>query len=82
MRNTEYGIAERNSMIIIIIKPRPRVVLLCLSAKFRQIIQGSKKKQTSNHTRIKSNNRLLLKHFCFNVMTIFVTHGRCLTTFR
>ena len=29
--------------------------------------------QTSNHTRIKSNNRRLLKPFCFKVMTIFVT---------
>ena len=30
--------------------------------------------QTSNHTRIKSNNSHLLKPFCFKVMTIFVTH--------
>ena len=38
--------------------------------------------QTSNHTRFNSNNRLLLKLFCFKVMTIFVSHGRCFTTFR
>ena len=41
--------------------------------------------QTSNHTRIKSNNKLkplLLKPFCFKVMTIFVTHGHCFTIFR
>ena len=38
--------------------------------------------QTSNHKRIKSNNRILLKTFCFKVMTNFVTHGCRLTTFR
>ena len=37
--------------------------------------------QTSNHTRIKSNNRVLPKSFWFKVMTIFVTHGRRFTTF-
>ena len=38
--------------------------------------------QTSNHTIIKSNNRLLLKAFRFKVMTIFVTDGCCFTTLR
>ena len=38
--------------------------------------------QTSNHTRIKNNNRLLLKPFCFIILTTFVTHGRRFTTFR
>ena len=38
--------------------------------------------QTSNQTRIKSINKLSLKPFCFKVMTIFVTHSHCFTTFR
>ena len=32
---------------------------------------------TSNYTRIKNNNRLLIKPFGYNVMTIYVTHGYC-----
>ena len=31
--------------------------------------------QTSNHTRIKNNKRLLLKPFSYKVMTIYITHG-------
>ena len=36
--------------------------------------------QTSNYTRIKNNNRLLLKPFGYKVMTIFITHGYCFQT--
>ena len=36
--------------------------------------------QTSNYTRMKNNNRLLLKPFGYKVMTIYITHGFCFQT--
>ena len=36
--------------------------------------------KTSNYTRIKSNNRLLVKPFRFKVITIFIPHGYCFQT--
>ena len=53
-----------------------------IAANLRILTLWKYYQQTSNHTRIKINNRLLLKPFCFKVMTIFVTHSRRLTTFR
>ena len=60
---------------------------VCLSfstipANLRTLALWKYYQQMSNHTRIKSNNRLLLKPFCFKVKTIFVTHSHCFTTFR
>ena len=36
--------------------------------------------QTSNYTRIKNNNKLLLKPFGLKVMTIYIIHGYCFQT--
>ena len=76
--------------------PSPRSVggrvcnhIVCLSVclsfrkflgKLRTLAAQTSYWQTSNYTRIKNNNRLLLKPFGYKVMTIYITHSYCLQT--
>ena len=58
------------------------VIILCLSVrkklgKLQTLTAQTSYWQTSNYTRIKNNNRLLLKPFGYKVMTIYITHGFC-----
>ena len=48
--------------------------------KLRTPVARTKYGKTSNYTRIKSNNRLLVKPFRFKVITIFIPHGYCFQT--
>ena len=60
-------------------------VSVCLSVrkklgKLQTLTAQTSYWQTSNYTRIKNNNRLLLKPFGYKVMTIYITHGYCFQT--
>ena len=63
------------------------ILCVCLSvcvrkklAKLQTLTAQTSYWQTSNYTRIKNNNRLLLKPFGYKVMTIYITHGFCFQT--
>ena len=61
------------------------IIIVCVSVhktlgKLQTLMAQTSYCQTSNYTRIKNNNRLLLKPFSYKVMTIYITHGFCLHT--
>ena len=51
----------------------------CLNKKATTNIDGSNE-LTSDYTRNKTNNRLLLKPFGYKVMTIYIAYGYCFQT--
>ena len=81
-----------SSIITLAAKRRRKgtVIILCVCVcvcvrkilqKLRTLVARTRYGKTSNYTRIKSNNRLLVKSFRFNkVITIFILHGYCFQT--
>ena len=48
--------------------------------KLQTLVARTRYWKTSNYTRIKNNNKLLLKPFHYKVITISLTHGYCFQT--
>ena len=82
-------LASQEDIITLAAKRRRKgmVIILCICVSFRKKLEKLQTLtaqtsywQTSNYTRIKNNNRHLLKPFGYKVMTIYITHVYCFQT--